>query len=68
MAGFFGVIVVAGPSVKSGVLEGASEAESEGPWVRAIFDDCGEVTSGLFGGLTAGKKDDASEIFGNMAF
>ena len=68
MAGFFDVIIIAGPSVKSGILEGASKTESEGPGVGAVFDDCGKVTGSLLWGLTAGEKDDTSEIFGNMVF
>ena len=68
MAGFFGVLVVALPGVKSGVLEGASEAKSDWPREGAVFDNFGEIIGGLFGGLTAGEKNDTGEICWNVIF
>ena len=51
LTGFFGVIVVALPGVEGWVLEGASEAKSDWPGERAVFDNGGEIVSSLLGGL-----------------
>lgn len=66
LTGFFGVSIVALPGVESGILESAGETKSNGPWVRAVFGDFGEIVCGLFNGLTAGEEDDASEVGGDV--
>ena len=62
---FFGV---ASPGEEGGVLEGASERESDWPGEGAVFFDSGKIISGLFRGLSTRKEDDASEFFRNMVF
>ena len=39
LAGFFDVDIITIPSVKGGILEGTSEAESDGPGEGAVIDD-----------------------------
>ena len=66
VAGCRGVIVIAGPGVEGGVLEGAGEREGDGPREWTILNDLGEIFGGLLDGLTARKENNAGEIFRDM--
>ena len=68
MTGFFGVGVVASPGEEGGILEGAGKRESDGPGVRAVLDDGGEVIGGLLGGLATREKDYAGEFGWDVTF
>ena len=64
----FYVRVVSLPGVEGGVLEGAGEAEGDRPGEGAVFENGGEIVSGLLGSLSTREKDDAGEVSGNMGF
>ena len=68
MAGFFGVLIVAGPGVEGRVLESTGKAKSDRPGVRAALDDGGEVGGGLFDGLAARKENHSGEFCWNVIF
>ena len=68
MAGFFGVLIVALPGIESWILKSAGKTEGDWPGERSVFDDGGEIISGLFGGLAAREENDACEFGRNMIF
>ena len=68
MAGFFGVLIMAGPGVEGGVLESAGKAKGDGPFVGAVFDDFGEVGGGLFDSLAARKENYSGKFYWNVIF
>ena len=68
MAGFFGVLVVASPSIKGGILESAGKTKGDWPGEGAVFNDGGEIGGGLFNGLSAREEDYAGEFFGDVVF
>lgn len=49
-------------------MEGASEAEGDGPGEGAVLEDSREIGGGLLGSLSARKEDDAGEVSRDMGF
>ena len=68
VSSLFYIIIIAGPSVEGGVLEGAGEGKGDRPREWAVFGNFGEVFGGLFDSLAAGEEDNAGEFVRDVSF
>ena len=49
-------------------MKSAGEAEGDRPRKGTMFENSGEIVSGLFGGLPTGEEDDARKVGGDVRF